>query len=166
MDAVSRPVAPRPVPIFPSLLFEPRRPALYIPAAVALSLAGAVLLSTAAATLFPAAKGPTFPSFGGTFLFMVVIFAPFLETAIMAGVIEVLRRFLSPWATVAVSAAGWGAAHSAMAPAWGLVIWWPFTIFSLAYLVWRERAWWQGYLVAATIHALQNAVPAVSMAFA
>ena len=166
MSTASRPVAPRPVAVLPVLLFEPRRPALYVVTAVAVSLAGALLLSSAASALLPAMKGPAFPSFGGLFLFMVVIFAPFLETAIMAGVIEGLHRFLSPWATVAASAAGWGLAHSSMAPVWGLVIWWPFTVFSLAYLVWRQRGWWQAYLIAATIHALQNAVPAASMAFA
>ena len=66
---------------------------------------------------------------------------------------------------VAVSAAGWGIAHSLQAPAWGLVIWWPFLIFSTLYLAWRPRGVAIALAVAATAHGLHNLLPALTVAF-
>ena len=157
--------APRPVAPFPVFLFRRERPLLVVPAAAALSLLGALLLSNAAASFGPALGEPKFAVSGWAFMFAVAIRAPVVETAIMAGVIELLRRFLPPWPTAIASAAGWGIAHSMAASAWGLVIWWPFLIFSALYLVWRQRSIASAYAVAASVHALQNAIPAAGMAF-
>jgi uncharacterized protein (DUF983 family) len=65
---------------------------------------------------------------------------------------------------ILISAAAWGAAHSLAAPAWGLVIWWPFLIFSTLFVVWRERGFLAGASVAAAAHALQNLGPAILLA--
>ncbi len=157
---------PRPVAFLPRLLFVPRRPAVYAATAVILSLAGAIALSAAANALFPAAEGPQFPVSGWLFLFAVAVFAPVVETAILAVVLETLRRLVSPWTAVLLCAAGWGLAHSSAAPTWGLVIWWPFTLFSLAYLTWRQRSVWAAYGMALAIHAAQNFIAAVPNAFA
>lgn len=158
--------APRPVALLPSFLFRRERPLFVVPAGVALSLAGALLLSQLAASVAPDLSEPEFAVSGWAFLFAVAVFAPLVETVIMAGVIEILGRFLPPWPTVVVSAVGWGLAHSLAASAWGLVIWWPFLIFSILYLVWRQRSIAWGYAIAASVHALQNAIPAAGMAFA
>jgi hypothetical protein len=83
----------------------------------------------------------------------------------MAGVLVVLLRFARPPAAILVSAAVWGIAHSLAAPAWGLVIWWPFVIFSTLYLVWRERSVMAALGVATATHALQNLLPALKIAF-
>jgi hypothetical protein len=161
-----RPAAPRPVAFLPSLLFQPERPAVYAVTAVGCSLAGALLLSTVANLIWPSLHGPEFPYSGVTFLTAVVLFAPLVETAILAAVLELLRRFLPPWTAVVICAAGWGIAHSSAAPAWGLVIWWPFIIFSLVYLTWRQRSFAAAYGMALVVHAAQNAVAAVPNAFA
>jgi len=166
VKSLQRPAAPRPVAFLPHLLFRPTRPAYYVATALAFSLAGSVLLSAAANALWPRLEGPAFPVSGVPFLFAVVVFAPVVETAILAGVLEILCRLLSPWAAVLLSAAGWGIAHSSAAPAWGLVIWWPFILFSLAYLIWRQRSFAAAYGVALAIHAAQNAVAAIPTAFA
>ena len=50
------------------------------------------------------------------------------------------------------------------APAWGLVIWWPFLIFSTLFVVWRQRGFFAGVGVAAATHALQNLGPALLLA--
>jgi hypothetical protein len=65
---------------------------------------------------------------------------------------------------VLTSAAGWGGPF-APAPVWGLVIWWPFLIFSTLFVVWRQRGFWAGVGVAAATHALQNLGPGWTIAF-
>ena len=71
---------------------------------------------------------------------------------------------MSPTLAVLVSAALWGIAHSLQAAAWGLVIWWPFVIFSTLYMVWRERSVWAALGVVTATHALQNLGPALLIA--
>jgi len=133
--------------------------------AVACSLAGAMVLSAAATAAFPAVEGPEFQLRGWPFMIAVAVFAPLVETIILAATLEILRRLVRPWVAIALSAAGWGAAHSSATPMWGLVIWWPFVIFSLAYLVWRDRSLLAGAGIAFAVHAIQNAVAAVPNAF-
>ena len=98
-------------------------------------------------------------------LLLLVAFAPFLETLIMAGFLSLLLRFMPPTGAILVSAVGWGIAHSLQAVGWGLVIWWPFLIFSTLYVVWRQRGFWTGVGVAAATHALQNLGPGLVVAF-
>ena len=93
-----------------------------------------------------------------------MLFAPFVETLIMAAVLSLLLRVVPPTAAVLASAVLWGIAHSLQAPVWGLVIWWPFLIFSTLYVVWRQRGTWTAIGVAATTHALQNLAPALVVA--
>ena len=66
-------------------------------------------------------------------------------------------------AAVLVSAVGWGIAHSLAAPAWGLVIWWPFLIFSTLYVTWRQHSLIAGLAMPAAVHGLQNILPALLM---
>jgi hypothetical protein len=57
----------------------------------------------------------------------------------------------------------WGILHSIQAPAWGLVVWWPFFIFSCAYLAWRRVSWVYAFLAAALLHFIQNLLPAIAV---
>jgi hypothetical protein len=57
-------------------------------------------------------------------------------------------------------------AHSLQAPAWGLVIWWPFLIFSTVFLVWRERSLLGAFALVSLLHALHNLLPALRLVFA
>jgi hypothetical protein len=79
----------------------------------------------------------------------------------MAAVLELQLRFLPPTADIILSASGWGIAHTMVAPAWGLVIWWPFLIFSTLYVTWSKRSIWLGVAIVFAVHALQNLGPAL-----
>ena len=149
----------------PAPLREPRRAWLSIATGWLLSVLGSVVLAALSRGLAPDLPTPEFPMKGMLALFLLVVFAPVLETLIMAGFLSLCRRFMPPAAAILLSAAGWGVAHSLEAVGWGLVIWWPFLIFSTLYVTWRQRGFWVGIGVAATTHALQNLGPALVVAF-
>lgn len=121
----------------------------------------ALLLAALASSIFPAEAHPSFENLGpkGALAFALVVFAPAVETIIMGIVLEVLLKFVRPAYAVGLSALGWGIAHSLQAPAWGLVIWWPFLIFSTLWVTFRERGYLWAWLVPATVHALNNLGP-------
>lgn len=149
----------------PPMLREPRRAWLAIPIGWALSIAGSLALAAIFSVLMPQLKGPDFPMKGWGALFALVIFAPFFETLIMAGLIWLFERLLPTAGAIVASAIVWGIFHSTQALGWGLVIWWPFLIFSTLYVVWRQHGFWAGIGVAATTHALQNLGPGLVVAF-
>ena len=149
----------------PTPLREPRRAWLAIVAGWLMSLGGSMALAAASRFIAPELPSPQFPDApAGVLMFLLVVFAPFSETLIMAGILSLLLRFVPPAWAILLSAAGWGVAHSLEAVGWGLVIWWPFLIFSTLYVVWRQRGFWAGVGVAATAHALQNLGPALALA--
>ena len=149
----------------PAPLREPRRAWLAISIGWALSILGSLALAALSKAIAPALPTPDFPMKGALAFFLLVVFAPVLETLIMAGFLSLFLRFLPPAAAILLSAAGWGIAHSLEAVGWGLVIWWPFLIFSTLFVVWRQRGFWAGVGVAAATHALQNAGPGWIVAF-
>jgi hypothetical protein len=153
-----------PLRLLPAAVREPRRAWLAILVGVALTVAGSVLLSWIASLVAPDLAKPDFPMHGLLALALLVGFAPLVETLIMAAVLSLLARFMSPTAAVIASALGWGVAHSLQAAAWGLVIWWPFLVFSTLFMVWRQRGTMAGIAVAAATHALQNLAPALAIA--
>ena len=145
----------------PSALAEPRKPLRAIAAGWLLAFPPSIALAFLAEWLFPTAGRPAFAVDGAATIGLLVVFAPFVETLIMAAVLEVLVRLVPPGAAIAISAIGWGIAHSLAAPVWGLVIWWPFLIFSTLYVTWRKRSIWAAVGIAASVHALQNLGPAL-----
>ena len=149
----------------PSPLRETRRAWLAILLGATLTIAGSLALALLSKSIAPELSTPAFPMKGPLALFLLVVFAPLLETLIMAGFLSLFLRFLPPAGAILLSAAGWGAAHSLEALGWGLVIWWPFLIFSTLFVVWRQRGFWAGVGVAAATHALQNLGPALKVAF-
>ncbi len=155
-----------PLSLLPAAVREPRRAWLAIVIGAALTLSGSLLLSWGASTIAPSLARPDFALRGPIAFALLVMFAPLVETLIMAAVLSLLARFLSPTLAVLTSAALWGVAHSLQATVWGLVVWWPFLVFSTLYVVWRQRGAWAGIGVAATTHALQNLAPAWKIAFA
>jgi hypothetical protein len=46
------------------------------------------------------------------------------------------------------------------------VIWWPFLIFSTAFLVWRQRSVLGAFGLVSLLHALHNLLPALGLLFA
>jgi membrane protease YdiL (CAAX protease family) len=150
----------------PAFLTEAERPSRAILLGWATATIPALLLAVATSFLFDKGAQPQFPMSGPTALVLLVIFAPFVETLIMAGILEILRRFLKPWTAAIVSGIGWGIAHSLQAAAWGLVIWWVFLIFSRLYLTWRPRSIGLAILIPFAVHALNNLIPALLVAYA
>ena len=149
----------------PLPLREPRRAWLAILIGAVLTIAGSVALAVVSKALAPDLPTPAFPVKGPLALFLLVVFAPVLETLIMSAFLTLFLRFMPPATAILLSAAGWGVAHSLEALGWGLVIWWPFLIFSTLFVVWRQRGFWAGVGVAAATHALQNLGPALQVAF-
>ncbi len=157
------PARPAALAFLPALLFRPERPALYVVTAWALSLVGSLALSALVSQLAEG-QGPTFPKLDAPWLlFNLVVIAPVAETLIMGAVLLFLERLFGFLPALLLSALGWGLAHSALAPAWGLVIWWPFLFFSLSFLVWRRRNLALAFAIPALIHALQNLGPALML---
>jgi membrane protease YdiL (CAAX protease family) len=150
-----------PLRFLPTPLREPRRVWLAILIGWLLSFGGSMLLSWAAQGLAPDLATPDFKMSGMIAFLLLTVFAPVTETLIMAVVLAGLTRILPATGAILVSALLWGIAHSLQAPVWGLVIWWPFLIFSTLYVVWRQRGPWVGIGVAASTHALQNLAPAL-----
>ena len=144
----------------PAVLREPRRPIIAIAAGWALAFFPSIALSFLTQELLPNVARPAFEITPAT-ITLFVLFAPLIETLVMAAVLEVLLRFVGRPVAVVLSAVGWGVAHSLAAPAWGLVIWWPFLIFSALYVTWREKGVLAGIGVAAAAHMLQNLIPAL-----
>ena len=111
------------------------------------SLALAALIGIISTSVGGQPQGPSFPQRGPLLAFLLVVFAPLVETLIMVPPL--------------LSALGWAIVHSLQVPIWGLIIWWPFFIFSVVLLVWREKSLLTGMVIVTAIHALQNAIPAV-----
>ena len=145
---------------FPALL-EPRRPLRAILVGWPLTTIPALLLSLLVSSLLPQVAGPSFPVNGLSTLLLLVLFAPFIETLIMAAALEILLLILPPRFAVIASAVGWGIAHSLAAAAWGLVIWWPFLIFSTLYVTWRGKGRAIAIAIVFAVHALNNLGPAL-----
>jgi len=150
-----------PLRFLPAALREPRRAWLAILVGWLLSFGGSLFLSWAAQGLAPDLGKPEFPLSGAIAFLLLTIFAPVTETLIMAAILAMLTRVLPATVAILVSALLWGIAHSLQAPVWGLVIWWPFLIFSTLYIVWRQRGTWVAIGVSASTHALQNLAPAL-----
>ena len=173
--AHERPVADAPAearafPAFvPSFLTTPRRPLIAIVGAWLLCILGSLMLAAIVRAILPQGDAPDFSALQelgpGVILFSLVVFAPVVETLIMGCVLLVLQLFMRPGYAVIVSAAGWAVAHSMQAAIWGLVIWWPFLIFSLLFVVWRQRSLWLAFLLPALVHMMQNSLPALTVAF-
>ena len=145
---------------FPALL-EPRQPLRAILVGWPLTTIPALLLSVLVSALLPQVAGPSFPVNGLSTVLLLVLFAPFIETLIMAAALEILLLILPPRFAVIASAAGWGIAHSLAAAAWGLVIWWPFLIFSTLYVTWRGQGRAIAIAIVFAVHALNNLGPAL-----
>ena len=155
-----------PLSLFPAPLREARRAWLALPLAwlfcIVPSLAFAYLVQNVA----PQLDLPEFPVKGPVGFLALAVFAPIVETFILAACITLFRLVFSPTVTVFLSAIGWGVAHSLQASAWGFVVWWPFLIMSMLYIVWRQRGFWVAIAMPAAVHMLQNAGPAYQVTLA
>ena len=159
-------LADGPLRILPTALLEPRRPLRAALVGWIVAAVPALALAALVQWTFPAVQGPEFAMSGWWAVFLLAVFAPAVESLIMGGVLVVLLRLFPAAIAIILSAAGWALAHSFAAPAWGLVIWWPFLIFSTVFVVWRTRGFLAGVGMATAVHGLNNLLPALAVAFA
>lgn len=149
----------------PKPIREPRRPLLAIVTAWLTAIIPSIAIAALIGLVIPEAAQPQFNVTGLLAVFLLAVFSPVVETLIMGSVLLVLLRFLSPATAVIVSAIGWGIAHSSLAPTWGLVIWWPFLIFSTLFVAWRERSLLAAFAMPALVHGMQNLPTALAIAY-
>lgn len=153
-----------PLTWLPSAILEPSNAFRAIAVGWLLAFPASILLAALIHLVAPDAKTPEFPITGLPAIGLIVLFSPIVETLIMGSVLLLLLKFLSPTRAVIVSAIGWGMAHSIAAPIWGLIIWWPFLIFSTLFVAWRNRSLLLAFAMPATVHGLQNVLPALLVA--
>jgi len=152
----------------PKPLLEPRRPWLAILAGYLLSLIGSLAIAALISLVVPEAKGPDFgwlKGSGFTAILVLSILSPLLETLILVGTTGLLLRFVRPAYAILLSSLGWAIAHSYQAPIWGLVIWWPFIIFTTLFVVWKQRSLVWGIAMPFVVHMLQNLLPAIMIGY-
>lgn len=113
--------------------------------------------------------GPDIETYKGSvfeIFFVMVIISPIVETLFMSLFFFILSFFItSERMLVVISAIFWASLHSLLSPGWGLIVWWPFVVFSCAYLTWRNKSWLQAIWVTTCIHALQNLIPSIAILF-
>ena len=149
---------------FPRALLEPSSAVRSIAVGWLLAFPASILFAALIHWIAPSAKSPEFDVSGPLAIGLLVFFSPIVETLMMGGALMILLRFMPPtWAVIA-SALGWGAFHSCFAPMWGLIIWWPFLIFSTLFVTWRSRSLALAFAIPATVHGLQNLLPALVVA--
>lgn len=154
-----------PLRFLPVAIRVPERPLRAIAIGWLTAFPASIAFAILSAWVLPQAKQPEFHASGGLAIFALVIFSPVIETLIMGAVLLLLLRLFSPTWAIVVSAVGWGIAHSTMAPTWGLVIWWPFLVFSTLFVTWRSRSLVLAFGIPMCVHALQNLLPALLIAF-
>jgi len=137
--------------------------ARYCASAYLCALAGSVALIAAAAlgesvlglgVGLPAGSGKP----GLVHVFGTVLLAPLVETCLLIGLLELLRRrHLSDTAAVAVAAILWGLAHAVFHPLRFFGSVWSFAVFGFGYIVWRRQRPDRAFAAAALPHMLVNA---------
>ncbi len=86
-----------------------------------------------------------------------VLFAPPIETLLLAVLVSSLLTFIRRAVLVAlVSAFVFGLLHGMSGLLWFFGTAWSFFVFSCAYLAWRERGFARAFTAAAVPHALVN----------
>lgn len=150
------------------LIAVPKRPIGTIVVAYLLSISGSLLLAAILSLLVPKAQPPDFSFFygkGALTIAALAVISPLIETLILAGTTSLLLRFIRPQYAVLLSSFGWAIAHSAQFPIWGLVIWWPFIVFTVLYVVWKKRSLAWGIFMPFAVHCLQNLLPAIAVGY-
>jgi len=143
---------------------RPLRMKKYILLMALTSLIPSLLLSVVVTSCGVNDVGPEFdPRIpAGLTVLGIAVISPIIETLLMSLIFLILSFFIRSGLTLAIiSAILWGLLHSLLAPAWGLIVWWPFFVFSCAYLTWRKQSWLKAVWVTTCIHFLQNLIPSI-----
>ena len=95
------------------------------------------------------------------FLLSVVVISPFVETLLMFLLLKLLQFVRNETLVSLLSALVWAGLHSLAEPAWGLVIFGPFVVFSAAFLRWQRTSTREAIKVVFGIHAIHNLFPSL-----
>ena len=145
--------------LLPSFLFDTEQPkTFYVLKTWLLTFIPSIVLGAVITGLAPAAPMPEFGGTGLAVYLLLILFAPVVETFIMVPPLLLLNRLFGETAAVVGSALLWGLLHSWAVPIWGLIVWWPFLIFSTIILAWRRISLATGMVLTIAVHALQNGV--------
>ena len=168
-DAHSLAGRPRYLAFLPDFLFrDDANPARYVVKAWLLALLPSVALSILVSLLAPNSQPVEIPLRGNMLPLMIlllVVIGPLLETLLMTPVVLGVNRVAGAGPAVIANALLWAIFHSLQRPVWGLVVWWPFLILSIALLTWRPRGLATAILIVTCIHGLQNSVTAGLLLF-
>lgn len=129
-------------------------PASVLPSVAFLGLAHAIAwaLGMDVSSMNPPDRPPSLES-----LFSGVVFAPVVETLLLAGLLGLLSRLSRrPLFVAAASGVLWGGVHGAYGAMWFFGTFWSFYVLGCSYLAWRPLAWWKAFVVAAVPHAIIN----------
>jgi hypothetical protein len=154
-----------PLNLLPKAIREPGKPAHAIAVAWLTTFPLSILLAAIVSLIAPDVPQPQFNMSGPLAVFLLAVIAPVLETLIMGTVLLVLLRLFNPTVAILLSSLGWGIAHSLQAPTWGLVIWWPFLVFSTLFVAWRQRSLAAAFTLPMIAHGLHNLPPALLVAY-
>lgn len=150
--------------LLPSFLFDTGQPkTVYVLKAWLLTFLPSLVLGAVVTGLAPGAQTPEFGGTGIGVYLLLVLFAPVTETLLMVPPLLLLNRLFGETAAILGSALLWGLLHSAAVPIWGLIIWWPFLIFSAIIMAWRQRSLATGMVLVIAVHALQNGVAGLGL---
>ena len=139
-----------------------------LPLCLLLSFAGAAAIAALLDAILPKLEQPDFSMFFGkgfVTVFALAVATPLIETLILAVTCSIMLRFVRPELAILLSSLGWAVAHSYKAPVWGLVIFWPFIIFSTLYVVWKQRSLTAGITMPFAAHFLHNLYPSIAIGF-
>ena len=128
-------------------------PSLALSAIVTLS---SVIRGTSGKNLPMQGESPWEIVFGG------LIVSPWFETLLMWPILGILKDFTKkPLPIALASGLIWGGIHSLAIPSWGLIVWWPFVVFSLCFLAWKQKSLGRAITVTALVHTCLNTVPVI-----
>lgn len=110
----------------------------------------------------PTNKPPPPGTSSAFWVFLVIVFSPWVETLLMWPILILLKRIIPKPSLVALgSALVWGFVHGMFAVGWGLAVIWLFFVFSTCFLEWEKKSRAKAILVTGLLHMLHNLTPVV-----
>lgn len=90
--------------------------------------------------------------------YIVVLLGPFLETLLMVVIFWIISWFTKNLlATALISALVWALLHGVSFPIQGIINFFSFFVYSIAYLIWRPLSFWRAFGITSAIHIVNNA---------
>lgn len=97
--------------------------------------------------------------------FLIVVFAPIVETMFMVLIFWITRLLRFPVALqIATQVVIWAIAHGSQAFAWAFAPAWLFLIFSIVWVTQRKNSAGAAFWMTTLVHAANNAIPVTLLA--